>query len=102
MSSVVNLQQTNGAAADLRDSARPDSRPQQAESARAAEIAHVVVLGAGPAGAGASFRLAQRDGLRVTVLEQREAVGGNAGSFMLEGICATTAAIVCTLSSSPT
>ena len=46
-----------------------------------------MILGAGPAGAGASYRLAQRQGLRVTVLEQRDTVGGNAGSFLLDGVC---------------
>ncbi len=47
---------------------------------------HVVILGAGPAGVGAAERLAC-DGLaRVTVLEQRDTVGGNAGSFQLDGV----------------
>jgi len=46
----------------------------------------VVILGAGPAGLGAAYQLARRGVARVTVLEQREAVGGNAGSFELEGI----------------
>jgi protoporphyrinogen oxidase len=46
----------------------------------------VVILGAGPAGAGAAYRLAQRPGLRVTVLEQRDTPGGNAGSFVLDGV----------------
>ena len=50
-------------------------------STAGAQNAHVVILGGGPAGAGASYRLAQRQGLRVTVLEQRDTVGGNAGSF---------------------
>jgi protoporphyrinogen oxidase len=48
--------------------------------------ARVVILGAGPAGAGASYCLAQRAGLHVTVLEQRDTVGGNAGSFVLDGV----------------
>ena len=64
-----------------RTSARPARRSQAG-----AKDAHVVILGAGPAGAGASYRLAQRQGLRVTVLEQRDTVGGNAGSFTLDGI----------------
>ncbi|MCL6567051.1 MAG: FAD-dependent oxidoreductase [Acidobacteriia bacterium] len=46
---------------------------------------HVVILGAGPAGLAAAWRLARRGTLRVTVLEQREEVGGYAGSFTLEG-----------------
>jgi protoporphyrinogen oxidase len=49
-------------------------------------LPHVVVLGAGPAGVGAAFQLTRRNVARVTVLEQRDTVGGNAGSFELEGI----------------
>jgi protoporphyrinogen oxidase len=47
---------------------------------------HVVILGAGPAGLGAAFKLARRGGLQVTVLEQNRHVGGNAGSFDLAGM----------------
>jgi protoporphyrinogen oxidase len=47
---------------------------------------HVVILGAGPAGVGAAYRLVKDGKARVTVLEQRETVGGNAGSFELEGV----------------
>jgi protoporphyrinogen oxidase len=47
---------------------------------------HVVILGAGPAGLGAAYRLAQRGDTRVTVLERNTTVGGNAGSFELAGI----------------
>ena len=43
----------------------------------------VVILGAGPAGTGAAYQLTRRGTARVTVLEQRDAVGGNAGSFRL-------------------
>jgi protoporphyrinogen oxidase len=46
----------------------------------------VVILGAGPAGLAAAFKLAQRRHLDVTVLERAGAVGGNAGSFELEGV----------------
>lgn len=46
---------------------------------------HVVILGAGPAGVGAAYRLRRLDRARVTVVEQRDAPGGNAGSFELEG-----------------
>ena len=45
----------------------------------------VVILGAGPAGLGAAFRLSRRSGVRVTVLERNPAVGGNAGSFDVGG-----------------
>ena len=48
-----------------------------------AEPLHVVVLGAGPAGAGAAYRLRDLERARVTVLERGETVGGNAGSFRL-------------------
>jgi protoporphyrinogen oxidase len=47
---------------------------------------HVVILGAGPAGVGAAFRLMQKGTARVTVLEQQDKPGGNAGSFELDGV----------------
>jgi protoporphyrinogen oxidase len=47
---------------------------------------HVVILGAGPAGLGAAFRLTRHSHAQVTVLEQNRHVGGNAGSFELAGI----------------
>lgn len=50
------------------------------------DLPHVVILGAGPAGVGAAYRLACGGLARVTVLEQRETVGGNAGSFQLDGV----------------
>jgi protoporphyrinogen oxidase len=46
---------------------------------------HIVILGAGPAGLGAAYRLSQRRDVRVTVLERGASVGGNAGSFELAG-----------------
>jgi protoporphyrinogen oxidase len=45
----------------------------------------VVILGAGPAGLGAAFRLSRRPGIGVTVLERNRVVGGNAGSFEVSG-----------------
>jgi protoporphyrinogen oxidase len=45
----------------------------------------VAILGAGPAGLGAALGLA-RNGYDVTVLEQSDRVGGNAGSFDLAGV----------------
>jgi protoporphyrinogen oxidase len=45
----------------------------------------VTILGAGPAGLGAALQLA-RQGHEVTVFEQADQVGGNAGSFELAGI----------------
>jgi protoporphyrinogen oxidase len=53
---------------------------------RNAALPHVVVLGAGPAGVGAAYELTRLGRARVTVLEQRDTVGGNAGSFQLDGI----------------
>ncbi|GIU86293.1 MAG: amine oxidase [Acidimicrobiia bacterium] len=47
--------------------------------------ADVVVLGAGPAGLGAAYRLAGR-GLAVRVLERAPAVGGLAASFDVAGV----------------
>lgn len=47
---------------------------------------HVVILGAGPAGVGAAFRLTRRALAQVTVLERHSWVGGNAGSFELAGM----------------
>ena len=46
---------------------------------------HVVILGAGPAGVGAAFQLHRTGRARAEVIEQREVVGGNAGSFEIEG-----------------
>ncbi|MCW5979509.1 MAG: FAD-dependent oxidoreductase [Bryobacteraceae bacterium] len=50
------------------------------------ERAPVVVLGAGPAGLGAALQLGRRGVFDVTLLERSTAVGGNAGSFELEGL----------------
>lgn len=46
----------------------------------------VAILGAGPAGLGAAYKFASRRGFGVTVLERQPLVGGNAGSFELEGL----------------
>jgi len=46
----------------------------------------VVVLGAGPAGLGAAFRLANRKAFDVKVIERGLEVGGNAGSFNIAGL----------------
>ena len=56
--------------------AKGDSRPE------------VLILGAGPAGVGAAYQLARRGLAHPTVLEQRDTVGGNAGSFEVDGIWA--------------
>ncbi len=46
---------------------------------------HVIVLGAGPAGVGAAWQLRRLERASVTVIEQQPVVGGNAGSFELNG-----------------
>lgn len=51
-------------------------------------LPEVVILGAGPAGVGAAYQLARRAIARATVLEQRDTVGGNAGSFQVDGLWA--------------
>ncbi|MBI1355358.1 MAG: FAD-dependent oxidoreductase [Acidobacteria bacterium] len=45
----------------------------------------VVILGGGPAGVGAAARLAVAGAAEVTLLEQNELLGGNAGSFPIAG-----------------
>jgi len=50
--------------------------------------AHVVVLGAGPAGLIAAYELV-RAGIRTTVLERRPALGGLGGTSVLEGRAGT-------------
>jgi protoporphyrinogen oxidase len=44
-----------------------------------------IILGAGPAGLGAAYKLAKEGLADVTVLERNQRVGGNAGSFELSG-----------------
>ncbi len=46
----------------------------------------VAILGAGPAGLGAAWQLARSGKADTVVFEQRDDVGGNAGSFDLDGI----------------
>ncbi|QQS41682.1 MAG: FAD-dependent oxidoreductase [Acidobacteriota bacterium] len=46
----------------------------------------IAVLGAGPAGAGAAWRLAVEKKAEVTVIEKGPVPGGNAGSFELAGL----------------
>jgi protoporphyrinogen oxidase len=52
----------------------------------AANASPVVVLGGGPAGLGAAYKLASRGWRDVTVLERGTRVGGNAASFEIDGI----------------
>ena len=46
----------------------------------------VAILGGGPAGLGAAYRLSRRGGFKVTLVERNRAVGGNSGSFEVAGI----------------
>jgi protoporphyrinogen oxidase len=46
----------------------------------------VAILGAGPAGLGAAWQLVRSGKAEAVVLEQRDDVGGNAGSFDLDGV----------------
>ena len=46
----------------------------------------IAILGAGPAGVGAAFRLAESGIASATVLERNQGVGGLAGSFELAGV----------------
>lgn len=46
----------------------------------------IAILGAGPAGLGAAWQLSLQNKADVAVFEQRDDVGGNAGSFDLEGL----------------
>jgi protoporphyrinogen oxidase len=46
----------------------------------------VVILGGGPAGVGAAYQLRRLGRAQVTLLEQQNVVGGNAGSFEVDGI----------------
>lgn len=53
---------------------------------RVANRPRVAILGAGPAGLGAAWQLARQGKADVTVFEQRDDMGGNAGSFELDGL----------------
>ncbi|MBS1788247.1 MAG: FAD-dependent oxidoreductase [Acidobacteria bacterium] len=56
------------------------------ESYRQAARPRVAILGAGPAGLGAAWQLARNGKAEAIVLEQRGDVGGNSGSFELDGL----------------
>jgi protoporphyrinogen oxidase len=55
-------------------------------SSASANDASFVILGAGPAGLGAAVCLARRGFGPITLVERQATVGGNAGSFDLEGM----------------
>lgn len=48
-------------------------------------MTHVVILGAGPAGAGAAWKLRERGVADATLVERLPLLGGNAGSFRWNG-----------------
>lgn len=62
---------------------KPFTKPGRGVSTARTRIA---ILGAGPAGVGAAWQLARSGKASPIVIEQRDDVGGNAGSFELEGI----------------
>jgi len=64
----------------------PEPSPSAEQPPRPAALPHVVILGAGPSGVGAAYQLVKKGIATVTVIEQRETVGGNAGSFELDGV----------------
>ena len=49
------------------------------------EQPHIVILGGGPAGVGAAYKLRLEKKARVTLLERNPYLGGNAGSFLEQG-----------------
>jgi protoporphyrinogen oxidase len=51
-----------------------------------ADEPRVVILGGGPAGVGGAYQLRRTDKAAVTVFEQNDVVGGNAGSFTVSGV----------------
>jgi protoporphyrinogen oxidase len=70
----------------LKNTDNCQSLPTEDERASAVKPVRVAILGAGPAGLGAAMRLAQSGKGRPIVFEQQNRIGGNAGSFDLEGI----------------
>ena len=54
--------------------------------ARGARPTRIAILGGGPAGLGAALQLVSQNKAEAIVLEQRDEVGGNAGSFELDGL----------------
>jgi len=48
-------------------------------------LPHVVILGGGPAGAGAAYQLLRKKRASVTLFERNTVYGGNAGSFLANG-----------------
>jgi protoporphyrinogen oxidase len=59
---------------------------QMPSDATAPSLPRVVVLGGGPAGLAAAYRLSHERKAQALLIEQRGAVGGNAGSFELDGV----------------
>jgi protoporphyrinogen oxidase len=59
--------------------------PRAKDASVSARLPRVVVLGAGPAGAGGALQLRRLGRAEVTLLEQQPVPGGNAGSFDFAG-----------------
>ncbi|MGQ3489316.1 protoporphyrinogen/coproporphyrinogen oxidase [Roseovarius pacificus] len=59
-----------------------DSSRSDASSAKP----HIIILGAGPAGLAAAHVLTRNGQARVSVIERADRVGGNSGSFPVEGV----------------
>lgn len=55
-------------------------------STAVAALPRVAILGAGPAGLSAAWQLVKRGKAEAVVIEQRDEVGGNSGSFDLAGL----------------
>ncbi|MEZ4414451.1 MAG: FAD-dependent oxidoreductase [Gemmatimonadota bacterium] len=49
-------------------------------------LPHVVILGGGPAGVGAAYQIHRAGKGRATLFEANDVVGGNAGSFDVDGV----------------
>lgn len=60
--------------------------PEAAALNNTVKTVPIAILGAGPAGLGAAWKLCQRPAFEVTVVERGPAVGGNAGSFSFNGM----------------
>ena len=58
----------------------------ESQTTDARQKPHVVILGGGPAGVGGAYYLRRSGRAAVTLLEQQDVPGGNAGSFDVEGI----------------
>lgn len=70
----------------MTDLATPLPKATKEKSGAAVESPQVTILGAGPAGLGAALWLARSGKAEVLTLERQDSVGGNSGSFQIEGV----------------